>query len=156
MKKVNVLFGTVYGSAQSVAETIVAKLNSLEYQTRLWQANELDEYIPVENELLILVSATTGQGDLPDDILPWFEKIKQKCPYLPNLNYGVIGLGDSSYETFCGAAKQLDLLFSELGATALVPKLEIDAMETMEPEVDALNWLKNWHQTVLKLDLRSR
>lgn len=92
----------------------------------------------------MLVSSTTGQGDLPDDILPWFLELKDTAPYLPDLRYGVIALGDSSYETFCGAGKQLDELFAELGAKRVGERLEIDACETMEPEVEAQAWLNNW------------
>lgn len=148
MKKVNLVFGTVYGSAQSVAETLAEQLELLGYSYKLWQPNELEKFIPSENELLILVSSTTGQGDLPDDLQPWFTQIKAQSPYLPKLSYGVIALGDSSYETFCGAGKQLDALFTDLRANSVLPRLEIDAMETMEPEVDAVSWLKNWHKVV--------
>ena len=129
MKKVNLVFGTVYGSAQSVAETLASELEGFGYSAKLWQPNELKGFVPLENELLLLVSSTTGQGDLPDDIMPWFDAIKTQSPYLPALNYSVVALGDSSYETFCGAGKQLDALFSELGAKATLPILELDAMK---------------------------
>ena len=132
MKKVNMLFGTVYGSAQSVAEILADKLQALGYTPKLWHPSELSGFIPPENEYLLLICSTTGQGDLPDDILPWFAEIKAKAPYLPKLKYGVIGLGDSSYDTFCGAGQQLETLFAELGAKAVIPILKIDAMESME------------------------
>ena len=71
------------------------------------------------------------------------------APYLPKLKYSIVGLGDSSYDTFCGAAKQFDALLSELGAQALTPRLEIDATETMEPELEATKWLTTWHAAVV-------
>lgn len=148
MKKVNLVFGTVYGSAQFVTETLFSALLELGYQAQIIAPDALHSFVPPQEELLILVSSTTGQGDLPDDIFPWFLQMQNAAPYLPKLKYAVIGLGDSSYETFCGAAKQLDALMQELGATAVVERLEIDACETMEPEVEALTWLQRWHSSI--------
>ena len=148
MEKVNLVFGTVYGSAQFVAETLADKIAELGFTTHLLQSADLTGYVPNEDELLIIVTSTTGQGDLPDDIAPWFGELKSVAPYLPKLQYSIIGLGDSSYETFCGAAKQFDELLIELGAKGLTEPLEIDACETMEPETDAVQWITTWHSAV--------
>lgn len=148
MKTVNLVFGTVYGNAQFVAEIIEKQLIDLGYPTRLWQPNEAATFVPSQEELLLVVTSTTGQGDLPDDLQPWFEHLKQSGAYLPALHYGVIALGDSSYETFCGAGKQVDELLTEMGAKAPVERLDIDACETTEPEVEAKKWLQDWHQSI--------
>lgn len=145
MKKVNLVYGTVYGSAQFVAETIKTALLDAGNEVGLYQVDDLDGFVPPQNEVLLIVCATTGQGDVPDDIYPWFSELKSSAPYLPELEYGVIALGDSSYETFCGAGLQFDALFTELGAKRLGDVLKIDAGETMEPEVDALKWLESWN-----------
>lgn len=148
MKKVNLVFGTVYGSAQFTAETLEKALIQLGYQARLWQPDEIADFIPPQDELLVVVTSTTGQGDLPDNIQPWFYHLKNTAPYLPALKFSVIALGDSSYETFCGAGKSVNELLIELGAKPIVECLEIDACETMEPEVEAIKWLERWNQVV--------
>ena len=144
MKKVNLIFGTVYGSAQFVAETLQQDLEEQNYEVLLHQSDELVDFIPSEDELLLIVCSTTGQGDLPDDIQPWFNDMREKAPYLPQLEFGLIGLGDSTYEVFCGAIEQVNALLEELGATRIGDILKIDAGETMEPEVDAQAWLTQW------------
>ncbi|RPA62762.1 flavodoxin [Shewanella frigidimarina] len=152
MKKVNVVFGTVYGSAQFTAETVTKAIAKLGFTTKLWQPNELSGFVPLQDELLIVVSSTTGQGDIPEDISPWFSELKSSAPYLPLLQYSLIGLGDSSYETFCGAIKQFDELLTELGAKPLTERLEIDACETMEPEIEAKTWIASWHNAVTSVN----
>ena len=148
MKKVNVVFGTVYGSAQFTAETLVKAVDSLGFDAKLWQPNELIGFVPPQDQLLIIVSSTTGQGDLPDDIQPWFNELRLNAPYLPELRYSLIGLGDSNYDNFCGAIKQFSEQLLELGAKPLTDTLEIDACETMEPEAEMEQWVKSWHQAV--------
>ncbi|RYV04010.1 flavodoxin [Shewanella sp. OPT22] len=148
MVKVNIVFGTVYGSAQFVAETVNEKLIDQGYDAKLWQPEELVDYTPAANQQLIVISSTTGQGDLPDGLVPWFEMVRSTGLYLPDLHFSVIGLGDSSYETYCGAGEQLQSLFEEIGAQAVKELFRIDACETMEPELEALNWLDEWTKSV--------
>ncbi|MFT5704100.1 MAG: flavodoxin [Shewanella sp.] len=148
MRKVNIIFGTVYGNAQFVAETLRDDIQAQGREVKLLQSDELTDYIPPQDEILLVVCSTTGQGDVPDDILPWFEMLKSQAPYLPNLKYGVIGLGDSSYDTFCGASLKFDELLTELGACRVGELLKIDACETMEPEVTAKKWLQIWNKQI--------
>ncbi|MBW8186244.1 flavodoxin [Shewanella nanhaiensis] len=148
MRKVNLIFGTVYGNAQFVAEMVRDELQKLGREVQLFQSDELSSFMPPQDEILLIVSSTTGQGDVPDEILPWFEMLKSQAPYLPSLRYGVIALGDSSYDTFCRAGIQFDELLTELGAHRIGQLLKIDACETMEPEVNAKAWLQIWNTQI--------
>ncbi|GIU37503.1 flavodoxin [Shewanella colwelliana] len=148
MRKVNLVFGTVYGNAQFVAETLQQQLLTMDWEVNLIQPESLSGFVPPQDEWLLVVTSTTGQGDIPDDINLWFETLRGEAPYLPQLNYGVIALGDSSYETFCHAGIRFDELLTELGANRVGELLKIDACETMEPEVAAQSWLVEWHKLI--------
>ena len=148
MRKVNLVFGTVYGSAQFVAETVQEQLIAEGRKVELMTSDTLIGFVPPQDELLLIVTSTTGQGDIPEDISMWFEALRSEAPYLPKLEYGVIALGDSSYETFCNAGLRFDELFSELGAKRVGELLKIDACETMEPEVEAKSWLIEWNKLI--------
>ncbi|GIU02994.1 flavodoxin [Shewanella algidipiscicola] len=144
MKNINLVFGTVYGNAQFVAETLQAQLVDAHWPVALMSPETLAGFVPPEDELLLIVTSTTGQGDIPDELNVWFETLREVAPYLPKLAYGVIALGDSSYETFCHAGIKFDELLTELGATRVGELLKLDACETMEPEVEAKVWLNQW------------
>ena len=148
MRKVNLIFGTVYGNAQFVAETLRDDIQATGREVQLFQSDALTDFIPPQDEVLLVVCSTTGQGDVLDEILPWFEMLKSQAPYLPNLKYGVIALGDSSYDTFCRAGIQFDELLTELGAHRVGLLLKVDACETMEPEVTAKAWLQIWNKQI--------
>ena len=93
---------------------------------------------------LLLVSATTGQGDIPPNLQPFATDLAERAPWLKGLRYALVAMGDSSYDHFCGAGRRLDSQLQELGATAVVPCLELDATLHDEPERVALAWLKSW------------
>jgi flavodoxin len=90
---------------------------------------------------LLIVTSTTGAGDLPSELETLYFELERDWPNLSDKTYAVFCLGDSSYgDTFCGAGKRMDQIFSELGATRLKPMAMADAMETFEQEKLATSW----------------
>lgn len=86
----------------------------------------LDDYkpenLPLER-LIIFVVATTGQGDPPGNMKKFWRFLLQKnlpINLLQNLNYAVLGLGDSSYEKYNFAAKKLDKRIAQCGGIQLL------------------------------------
>ena len=73
---VNLVYGTVYGSAQFTAETLAKEITALGFNATLMKPNELADFIPKESEHLIVVCSTTGQGEVTEDIYPWFVHLK--------------------------------------------------------------------------------
>ncbi|POF51526.1 assimilatory sulfite reductase (NADPH) flavoprotein subunit, partial [Vibrio vulnificus] len=59
-------------------------------------------------------------------------------PKLPNLQYGVIGLGDSSYEFFCQTGKDFDSYLAKLGATPFIERVDCD----VDYDASAAQWRK--------------
>jgi len=68
--------------------------------------------------VVIFVAATTGQGDDPENMRDFFKMLwdlRQNKTLLKGLKYGVIALGDSSYQKFNYAGKRLNNLVKILG-----------------------------------------
>ena len=67
--------------------------------------------------MLLVVCATHGSGDIPTNILPLAETLERERPNLSGHRYGVIALGDMTYQdTFCGGGKKVDKVFELCGA----------------------------------------
>ena len=143
MAQIDIVVGSVYGAAMLVAETLAAELARQGHKTTLYEEARLEDIDP--GRFLLLVSATTGQGDIPPNLQPFATDLAERAPWLKGLRYALVAMGDSSYDHFCGAGRRLDSQLQELGATAVVPRLELDATLHDEPERVALAWLKSWH-----------
>ncbi|BBQ52110.1 flavodoxin [Aeromonas jandaei] len=143
MAQIDIVVGSVYGAAMLVAETLADELARQGHKTALYEEARLEDIDP--GRFLLLVSATTGQGDIPPNLQPFATDLAELAPWLKGLRYALVAMGDSSYDHFCGAGRRLDSQLQELGATAVVPRLELDATLHDEPERVALAWLKSWH-----------
>lgn len=144
MAQVGIFVGTVYGNALLVAEEAETILVEQGHEVKLFEEGMLEEWQAYRQHYALVVTSTTGQGDLPDSIAPLFAAIRDRVGYQPELRYGVIALGDSSYDNFCGAGRAFDALLQEQGATRVGEMLEIDAMEQPEPEVASCPWVEQW------------
>lgn len=142
MAEIDILVGTVYGAAMLVAETLSDHLQASGHVCRIFDEAELEDIDA--SRFLLIVSATTGQGDIPPNLQPFASALADRASYMKGWRYALIAMGDSSYEHFCGAGRRLDELLQELAAVPLIPRLEIDATVVDEPEVAALAWLKTW------------
>lgn len=143
MAQIDIVVGSVYGAAMLVAETLADELTRQGHKTALYEEARLEDIDP--GRFLLLVSATTGQGDIPPNLQPFATDLAERAPWLKGLRYALVAMGDSSYDHFCGAGRRLDSQLQELGAIAVVPRLELDATLHDEPERVALAWLKSWH-----------
>lgn len=149
MAEVGIFVGTMYGNALLVAEEAETILKKHGHQAKVFEDPELADWQYYRNHYALVVTSTTGQGDLPDSIVPLFQAIKDRLGFQPELHYGLIALGDSNYDHFCGGGKQFDVMLQEQGATRISDVLTIDANDHPEPEVISGPWVEQW-ATLLK------
>ncbi|RNM04009.1 flavodoxin [Dickeya undicola] len=144
MAQVGIFVGTVYGNALLVAEEAESILKSHGHEVKIFEEPSVDDWLAYSQQTVLVVTSTTGQGQLPESIVPLYEALREKVGYQPDLHYGLIALGDSSYENFCGGGHQFDALLQEMGAKRVGELLEIDATEHPEPEVISCPWVESW------------
>lgn len=142
MADIGIFVGTMYGNALLVAEEAEAILSCLGHKAKVFEDPEIQDWEPYSGKYVLVVTSTTGQGDLPDSIVPLYEGMKDM--YQPHLRYGIIALGDSTYANFCGGGKTFDALLQEQGARRIGDMLMIDASEDPEPESVSNPWVEQW------------
>lgn len=74
----------------------------------------------------LFVVSTTGEGDAPDGARAFIRDVMSPAPRLPDLRYGVLALGDSSYAGFCAFGRDLDAWLARSGAAPLFDRVDVD------------------------------
>ena len=147
MAEVGIFVGTMYGNSLLVAEEAETILSGLGHKATVFEDPMVSDWESYTGKYVLVVTSTTGQGDLPDSIVPLFNDLQDM--YQPHLRYGIIALGDSTYANFCGGGKRFDALLQEQGAQRIGEMLMIDASEDPEPESVSNPWGEQW-ATLLK------
>jgi len=144
-----IVVGTVYGGAKLVAEEVQSALENLDHSVTLLEEARGADLQNDDIDMLLVCTSTTGAGDLPDELVPLYAELTDAPPNIVGLKYAVIALGDSSYDdTYCGGGLSLDRALADIGATQLIEPLQLDAMETVTPEDDAVPWVVELVQRV--------
>ncbi|MCU8036457.1 MAG: FMN-binding protein MioC [Shewanella sp.] len=146
MAKIEVIVGTTLGSAEYVADEMMAQLMEQGHQVQVHLTPTLCEIDT--HALWIIVSSTHGAGDLPDNIQPFFNEITEQKPDLSQVNFALCAIGDSSYDTFCQGPEKLISAIQDCDAKAFVDKIQIDVQLDPVPEDPALAWLAQWQQDI--------
>ncbi|PTO81492.1 assimilatory sulfite reductase (NADPH) flavoprotein subunit [Vibrio splendidus] len=135
--KLSIIFASQTGNAKGVAESLEAEAKALGIAVELFDASDYKGKNLAKETHVIFVASTNGEGEAPDNAIELHEFLQsKKAPKLSNLQYGVIGLGDSSYEFFCQTAKDFDSFLAKLGAKSFVDRLDCD----VDYEESATEW----------------
>ena len=119
-RRVLVLSASQTGNARGVAESLHAKLKAAGVEAVLSSASEFKSKTLSDEDIVLLVTSTQGEGEPPEEALPLYKFVfGKKAPDLGKLSFAVLGLGDSSYPNYCQAGKDFDAKFAELGARRL-------------------------------------
>ncbi|KLV08496.1 flavodoxin [Photobacterium aquae] len=146
MARIGVFVGSVFGGAEDVADAVTEFLTAQGHEAEMFTVATLDEFLGYRSDRVLVISSTTGQGEIPENLLPLFQMLRDHFPLLPDLGYGVVAMGDSSYgeDRYCGAGRQFDTLLTELQAKPLAPRLDVDACIHFDPLEVVMPWLQEW------------
>ncbi|XP_022756083.1 NADPH-dependent diflavin oxidoreductase 1 isoform X2 [Durio zibethinus] len=124
-KKLLILYATQTGNALDAAERIAREAERRACLVLIHSTDEYDASSLPEEDAVIFVVSTTGQGDTPDSMKVFWRFLLQRnlgSHWLDGVHYAVFGLGDSGYQKYNFVAKRLDKRLSDLGATAVVER----------------------------------
>ena len=140
--KINILVGTMTGTAQMCAQEMELALDGDDIRVVTHLMDKLEPSVFADREAVYLVCTSTyGQGDVPDNAKAFYEALGAQKPDLAGVRYGVFGLGDRTYaETFNFGGKRFDELLCGLGAERVGERYTHDASSGTLPEEVAIDW----------------
>ncbi|MEY4589342.1 MAG: hypothetical protein RL497_1418 [Pseudomonadota bacterium] len=139
MARVSLLVGSVTGTALACACAMQRQLNSLGFSVALIE----DGRIPEEAGPWIICTSTTGSGDIPSNLWPFYQSLS-KGLYLPEQQFAVLALGDSAYPNFAQSGRDIYTALIDSAAHPTEDIFIIDALYTNDPVQEALKWLETW------------
>lgn len=137
-----ILYASQTGNAKGVATKIKAAAEAQGVAVQLQDIASYKTNALAKEKFLIIVTSTYGEGEPPESAVSFHKFLfGKKAPKLPELQYAVLGLGDTSYEFFCKTAQDFDEQLAALGAKRLYARADLD--------VDYADAAASWQQGAL-------
>ncbi|MGJ8692902.1 MAG: flavodoxin domain-containing protein [Thalassotalea sp.] len=140
MASFQIIVGSMLGGSEYVAEACQETLESLGHQVTVHLSPKYAE-IDHQDQVWLICTSTHGAGDYPDNLIDFISDLESIQDDLNNMPFLVIGLGDSNYDTFCGAAKKIEKLLISKGCNKLLDLKTLDMNDDIDPELVSQQWL---------------
>lgn len=134
--KITIIYATETGNSKQLATQFASIFKKNKLPVKLFSVDQYSFNQLQKENILIVVISTQGDGEPPAAAQVFFNSLFNENIQLNNLNYAVVGLGDSSYPEFCKAGIDVDAQLAKLGANRLQQLLKCD----VEYEAVAMNW----------------
>ena len=123
----HIVYGTQTGTAEELAYDIEKLSKDKGVDCKVFELDDISMDKLKEINKLLIVTSTTGDGEVPDNGLTFWENLSSLTELnISNLKYGVLALGDSSHYDFCNAGKIIDEKLKDLGANRIIDRQECD------------------------------
>lgn len=148
MSSFQIIVGSMLGATEYVAEACEEQLNTLDHQTNLHLKPDLTSILndtfaqnSSEKPIWLICTSTHGAGDFPDNIQAFVSDLNDCEQDLSSIQFMIIAIGDSSYDTFCKAGIELNNLLITKGCNESVAIKMLDMSQDIDPEELAQDWI---------------
>lgn len=146
-----VIYASQSGQAEDIARQTAASLATPRCQTHVCRIDEGWQEKIVGARCVLFVASTYGEGGAPDHAARFVREYlggEKIIPALRGVRFGVLALGDSSYQSFCAFGRQIDAWLQASGAVREFPRIDVDRLEGKA--------LRNWQKQLSVLGLETR
>lgn len=148
MIKVRVMFATITGNNEAVANLIIDDLNvaptDIDLKKEQIELVDAKTIAKANVDLLILVPYTFDLGSIPDEALDFYEDLADTD--LTRIVFGVVGSGDDFYgEDYCTAVDTFETRLLETGASKGADSVKIN----LYPDAADAEHLQTFTQNLL-------
>lgn len=125
MATAKIVYASQTGNTQEIADILADNLRDLDVEVDVSDCNDANAAEFYNYDLCIVATYTYGYGDLPDEIVPFFDDLETLD--LSGKIAGVVGSGDTSYdEMYCKSVDDFVEQFEKANATIGAESVKIE------------------------------
>ena len=133
-----ILYGTVTGTAESLAHKLAARLRRHGVTALVRDMAQCHPSILKQTTYVLIVISTYGDGEPPDDAANFYQAVVNGPRLnLSGLEFSVLALGNTTFDHFCRCGKEIDSALERHGATRAYPRLDCD----VDYDLPSKRWL---------------
>lgn len=136
-------FATQTGAAEMLANDTRKRLQRAGRPVRMIEFYDLGLPLLQASSQALFIVSTTCDGDAPDMAEEFSENAMAQPARLGHLHYGLLALGDSVYDDFCGFGIRLDGWLRRSGAQPWFRRIDVDDEDERA--------LAQWHAAIANL-----
>jgi len=123
-----ILYGTVTGNAELLAHRLAKRLRLKGVGARLCDMAQGQPNLLAQARYALAIVSTCGDGEPPEDAAPfWRAVVRAGDLDLHGVEFSVLALGNTTYDHFCRAGRELDAALERRGARRFYPRFDCDA-----------------------------
>ncbi|AEW03202.1 sulfite reductase [Niastella koreensis] len=126
VSKITIAYGTETGNSKKLATDLAAKAKKSGIQAKVVSLDQYRLNDLAKEEYFFTIISTQGEGEPPATAKKFYDHIHQNGFKLPQIKYGVLALGDTSYPLYCKAGEDVDQQLQKLGGQRVVPLIKCD------------------------------
>jgi sulfite reductase (NADPH) flavoprotein alpha-component len=138
-----VAYATQTGTAEVIAAQTAESLRHAGCSVTVLTLAQLDIALLQQTKKALFIVSTTGEGDAPDHAIGFIRRVMSATSPLPQLQYGLLALGDRSYSDYCAFGRQLEAWLLAQGAKNIFERIEVDDVNAEQ--------LQQWQQQLTTL-----
>ncbi|MGJ3706394.1 flavodoxin [Levilactobacillus brevis] len=144
MPTAHVVFATITGNNEDVADIVTEKLSALGCQVTETEISQTDAAGFEQADICVVCAYTYDEGSLPDEGLDFYEDLQTLK--LPGKIYGVAGSGDTFYgEYYNTTVDHFEAAFQQTGATRGATSVKIN----LAPDQAAIDELDHFAEQLV-------
>ncbi|MDE2586723.1 flavodoxin [uncultured Streptococcus sp.] len=124
MALVKIVYASMTGNTEEIADIVGNAFESLGHTVEVDECTTVDAADFEDADVAIVASYTYSDGDLPDEIVDFYEDLADVD--LADKVFGVVGSGDTFYDYFCKAVDDFEAQFALTGATKGAESVKVD------------------------------